>query len=328
MADRKAELKDAFHRAFSLMDKNGDGSIDVDELCEGLSSVEINVGEDDIRAKIEEADKDGNGVIDFNEFLHMCLTPGGGSKTTEPRPIKKPSKKGRQYKSKINFVLSKEDQTTAETNRVLEESKRARLAGQAGQDQFAEQPDILITHVSPGLQNHVISSRQTRLQPRAASSPQDSFVTIPLPEQAPWVLTTQNVSMQQDESTFVLADLSGYLPASVFHQPSATGPLLAEATSMTSRPFTSTSPVGQYSCDFQVNTEPVQFNTTTTTTSAKTFPNNFKPTSETTGSSFSDLESLLDMVSPASLEQEAEAGTVVGDICPVCREPGLHLQCL
>ncbi|NEQ99799.1 MAG: methyltransferase domain-containing protein [Cyanothece sp. SIO2G6] len=54
---------------FSLIDLDGNGSISVDELGQLLDSLKVNLGEDELTTLIKKADRDNNGVVDYNEFV-------------------------------------------------------------------------------------------------------------------------------------------------------------------------------------------------------------------------------------------------------------------
>ncbi|KAL3873879.1 hypothetical protein ACJMK2_036962 [Sinanodonta woodiana] len=62
-----AELREAF----SLFDKDGDGDISVKELGSVMKSLGQNPSEKELEDMIREVDVDGNGTIDFDEFLQM-----------------------------------------------------------------------------------------------------------------------------------------------------------------------------------------------------------------------------------------------------------------
>jgi len=60
-----------FREAFSMFDKNGDGTISSTELGTIMRSLGQNPTENELMDMINEVDIDGNGTIDFREFLNM-----------------------------------------------------------------------------------------------------------------------------------------------------------------------------------------------------------------------------------------------------------------
>jgi len=60
-----------FKEAFSLFDKDNDGTITTTELGTVMKSLGQNPSDSDLLDMINEVDADGNGTIDFTEFLTM-----------------------------------------------------------------------------------------------------------------------------------------------------------------------------------------------------------------------------------------------------------------
>ncbi|EYU23702.1 hypothetical protein MIMGU_mgv1a023810mg, partial [Erythranthe guttata] len=57
--------------AFTMFDKDGDGCINIEELGIVMRSLNQNPTEKELRDMINEVDSDGNGTIDFDEFLNL-----------------------------------------------------------------------------------------------------------------------------------------------------------------------------------------------------------------------------------------------------------------
>ncbi|XP_059439246.1 calmodulin-like protein 8 [Corylus avellana] len=60
-----------FQEAFCLLDKDGDGCITIEELATAIKSLNQNPTEEELRSMIKEVDADGNGTIEFGEFLNL-----------------------------------------------------------------------------------------------------------------------------------------------------------------------------------------------------------------------------------------------------------------
>jgi calmodulin len=71
MGDLSPEQIAEFKEAFSLFDKDGDGTITTKELGTVMRSLGQNPTEAELQDMIQEVDANGNGQIDFPEFLTM-----------------------------------------------------------------------------------------------------------------------------------------------------------------------------------------------------------------------------------------------------------------
>ncbi|CAB4285622.1 unnamed protein product [Prunus armeniaca] len=60
-----------FQEAFCLLDMDGDGCITIEELGTALESLDQHPTEEELQNMIREIDADGNGTIEFGEFLHL-----------------------------------------------------------------------------------------------------------------------------------------------------------------------------------------------------------------------------------------------------------------
>ena len=65
---------EAFREVFTLFDINGGGSIDAGELNQALMSVDISLTESELKDVLSVIDEDGNGEIDFDEFLNLMTS--------------------------------------------------------------------------------------------------------------------------------------------------------------------------------------------------------------------------------------------------------------
>ena len=63
-----------YKETFSMFDRDGDGTIDADELGTVMNSLGINPTESEIREMIEKVDLDKNGTIDFGEFCALMIS--------------------------------------------------------------------------------------------------------------------------------------------------------------------------------------------------------------------------------------------------------------
>ncbi|OEL30791.1 Calmodulin-like protein 5 [Dichanthelium oligosanthes] len=76
-----------FREAFAFFDKDGDGCITVEELATVMGSLQgQRPSAEELREMIRDADADGNGTIDFAEFLGLMArkTAGAGGDGADP----------------------------------------------------------------------------------------------------------------------------------------------------------------------------------------------------------------------------------------------------
>lgn len=66
-----------YKEVFSMFDKDGDGTIDADELGTVMGSLGVNPSDAEIQQMIEEVDTDKNGTIDFSEFCALMASKAG-----------------------------------------------------------------------------------------------------------------------------------------------------------------------------------------------------------------------------------------------------------
>lgn len=69
---KKEEVSEKeFLSAFRVFDKNGDGRISSEELRQVLQGLGEPATSDEVDKMIQEADLDGDGYVDYNEFVRM-----------------------------------------------------------------------------------------------------------------------------------------------------------------------------------------------------------------------------------------------------------------
>ena len=84
-ADLTDEQIAEFKEAFALFDKDGDGTITTKELGTVMRSLGQNPTEAELQDMINEVDADGNGTIDFPEFLNLMARTRTAKKSFKRR---------------------------------------------------------------------------------------------------------------------------------------------------------------------------------------------------------------------------------------------------
>ncbi|XP_071833354.1 uncharacterized protein [Apostichopus japonicus] len=71
IAELTTEQISEFREAFETFDRDKDGVISVDELRRIFKMIGLDLPEKDIQEMFNDADEDGNGTLDFQEFMAM-----------------------------------------------------------------------------------------------------------------------------------------------------------------------------------------------------------------------------------------------------------------
>ncbi|XP_063685149.1 uncharacterized protein LOC134819253 [Bolinopsis microptera] len=69
----KADPEFEYKKAFKIFDKRGDGFIDNAELKHVMTNIGEDMSDHEILAMIKEADLDGDGMLNYDEFLNIML---------------------------------------------------------------------------------------------------------------------------------------------------------------------------------------------------------------------------------------------------------------
>ena len=70
---RESDTEEEIIQAFRVFDKDGNGTISANELRHIMSTLGEKLSDDEIEQMIQEADIDGDGYINFQEFVSMML---------------------------------------------------------------------------------------------------------------------------------------------------------------------------------------------------------------------------------------------------------------
>ncbi|XP_064601551.1 calmodulin-A-like isoform X2 [Liolophura sinensis] len=76
MAKRQSEVDEQkdITDAFKVFDRNGDGFISASELRHVMTTLGEQLSDDEVENMIKEADVDGDGMINYEEFIRMMMT--------------------------------------------------------------------------------------------------------------------------------------------------------------------------------------------------------------------------------------------------------------
>ena len=65
--------KNKFLKAFQLLDKNGDGKISKEEIKAVIKQCGGSFFDEEVERVIQNVDKDGDGYLNYNEFLNIMM---------------------------------------------------------------------------------------------------------------------------------------------------------------------------------------------------------------------------------------------------------------
>ena len=65
--------KNKFLKAFQLLDKNGDGKISKEEIKAVIKQCGGTLFDEEVEKVIKDVDKDGDGYLNYNEFLNIMM---------------------------------------------------------------------------------------------------------------------------------------------------------------------------------------------------------------------------------------------------------------
>lgn len=77
------EQRDELKECFALIDTDGSGAIDADELQEAFKVLGMHVRRSEVEAMLEEVDRDGSGEVEYPEFVEIMTTKLADSQYAE-----------------------------------------------------------------------------------------------------------------------------------------------------------------------------------------------------------------------------------------------------
>eukprot|EP01101_Sappina_pedata_P009203 TRINITY_DN52_c0_g2_i1.p2 TRINITY_DN52_c0_g2~~TRINITY_DN52_c0_g2_i1.p2 ORF type:complete len:161 (-),score=90.22 TRINITY_DN52_c0_g2_i1:99-554(-) len=127
--DQVAEFKEAF----SLFDKDGDGSITAKELGTVMRRLGQNPTDEELNAMVNDVDTDGNGSIDFEEFLEMMIRQ---TKSSDPNPEEELLEAFKVFDKNGDGLISYDElkQVMSNLGEVLSDAELAEMIREADSD--------------------------------------------------------------------------------------------------------------------------------------------------------------------------------------------------
>merc|ERR1711971_267382 len=118
-----------FKEVFSLIDKNADGAITIKELGSAMRSMGQSPTEEELQEMIEEVDLNGNGTIEFSEFLSkmagkMAFSPISEKEIYDAFRVFDKDGNGFISPAELRYVMSKMGQviTDDEVDQMIQEA--------------------------------------------------------------------------------------------------------------------------------------------------------------------------------------------------------------
>lgn len=71
--ERDGNAEDEMLEAFQIFDTDGNGNISADELRQIMANLGEKLTEEEVEAMVKEADIDGDGEINYDEFVRMMF---------------------------------------------------------------------------------------------------------------------------------------------------------------------------------------------------------------------------------------------------------------
>uniref|UniRef100_A0A8C4SIW1 EF-hand domain-containing protein n=1 Tax=Erpetoichthys calabaricus TaxID=27687 RepID=A0A8C4SIW1_ERPCA len=70
---KDTDTEEEMHEAFNVFDKDGNGSISAAELQQVITNLGEKLTDEEIDAMIREADVDGDGQVNYEDFVQMMI---------------------------------------------------------------------------------------------------------------------------------------------------------------------------------------------------------------------------------------------------------------
>ncbi|XP_069127042.1 uncharacterized protein [Argopecten irradians] len=142
----------AFKELFDMLDSSKTGLLNADSLYEGLKRVDSDITKEEVESVLKKLDKDGNGEIDFDEFLfHMTQGDILGAESDDDTD----RKKGRNFSKRQRLFYTAITEFSLKT--TLGEIERSYLA------RMRQAPHVL-SHYTAGVRLIGLTDRQLQRQ--------------------------------------------------------------------------------------------------------------------------------------------------------------------